>query len=83
MTFTDDFANLSIAPTTAHLTGAFQMLGIHSDTGHDDFAMTSQEQADLVAHDVEHHHAIDDYFDVLVTLMHNPLIDDTSLMQSG
>lgn len=84
MSLIDDFANLPLVPSTAQLTSAFQMLGIRPYTAHnDDFVMTSQEQEDLVAHDVEHHHAAHDYFDVLVTLMHNPLIDDEPLMQSG
>lgn len=83
MSRTDDLASLSSVSSAAHWTGALHTIGFCGDTAHEDFAMTSQEQEELIAHDVANHHGTYDYFDVLVTLMHNPLIDDEPLMQSG
>ena len=74
---TYSFQNVSIhtvSPTS--LTTSFHQLSLHNHADEQDFLMTPEEQEHLVAYDVEHSDANDDCFDVLVSLMHNELLDD-------
>ena len=52
----------------------------------DDFPMTPEEQAHLVDHDIEHIEQddfADDYFEVLVMLMHDVPMPNTNEMKTG
>ena len=78
---THSFHNVSIHnPSPTSLTTSFNQLSIHDNTVEEGFFMTPQEQDHLIAYDVEHSDANDDCFDVLMSLMHDELLDDDETM---